>query len=214
MSDYDKIKVGSMKEMVRAVYGDEAADDDEIVSFYEGVNKTAFEVFADRYHLEKLAHTDRFGWVKYDFNKLVTRPPEPGKYFVRRKDGKVHWETWNGSGWAYNGNVITHWCEIYFPEDDEVNDNRSMNIFALRGHKVMVTEQSLKNGYDADRDAVCKYLEVGKEYTVNFTQVHSSSTDVFLVGFDGVTFNSVNLVSITRQPEELNMAHPDYKTYN
>ena len=42
-------------------------------------------------------------WIIYDWDKPETRPTKYGKYFVRRKDGKVHWETWNGSGWAYNG---------------------------------------------------------------------------------------------------------------
>ena len=54
-------------------------------------------------------------WVAYDFMNLDSRPPKYGKYFVRRKDGKVHWETWNGSGWAYNGNVITYWMEVKPP---------------------------------------------------------------------------------------------------
>ena len=55
------------------------------------------------------------GWVAYDWHKPETRPKAYGKYFVCRKDGKVHWETWNGSGWAYNGNVITHWKEVKPP---------------------------------------------------------------------------------------------------
>lgn len=55
-------------------------------------------------------------WIEYDFYKMESRPKNPGKYFVCRKDGKVHWEQWNGSGWAYNGNVITHWKEIFPPK--------------------------------------------------------------------------------------------------
>lgn len=39
-------------------------------------------------------------------------PEEYGRYFVCRKDGKVHWEVWNGGGWAYNNSVITHWMHI------------------------------------------------------------------------------------------------------
>jgi hypothetical protein len=54
-------------------------------------------------------------WVPYDCNKPETRPQKYGKYFVCRRDGKVHWETWNGSGWAYNENVITHWQEVEPP---------------------------------------------------------------------------------------------------
>ena len=54
-------------------------------------------------------------WVVYDWNDISTQPPKYGKYFVHRKDGKVHWETWNGSGWAYNEKVITHWQEVKPP---------------------------------------------------------------------------------------------------
>jgi len=54
-------------------------------------------------------------WVAYDWNDISTRPSKYGKYFVHRKDGKVHWETWNGSGWAYNEKVITHWQEVKPP---------------------------------------------------------------------------------------------------
>ena len=55
------------------------------------------------------------GWVPYDWNKPETRPTKYGKYFVHRKDGKTHWETWNGSGWAYNEKVITFWMEVLPP---------------------------------------------------------------------------------------------------
>ena len=53
-----------------------------------------------------------FKWVPFDFDKYETCPPEDGKYLVVRKDGKKHWETWNGSGWAYNGKVIKYWARI------------------------------------------------------------------------------------------------------
>jgi hypothetical protein len=58
-------------------------------------------------------------WVKFDFNDLSTRPTSYGKYLVCRKDGKIHWEQWNGSGWAYNHNVITHWAEIKSPLEEQ-----------------------------------------------------------------------------------------------
>ena len=54
-------------------------------------------------------------WVAFDWHKPETRPTKYGKYFVHRKDGKMHWETWNGSGWAYNGNAITYWMEVKPP---------------------------------------------------------------------------------------------------
>ena len=54
-------------------------------------------------------------WVPFDFMKLETRPQKYGKYLICRKDGKIHWETWNGSGWAYNHNEIRYWAEIISP---------------------------------------------------------------------------------------------------
>jgi hypothetical protein len=59
-------------------------------------------------------------WVDFDFMKAGQRPERYGKYFVRRKDGKVHWETWNGSGWAYNGNTITHFREVAAPKGHKI----------------------------------------------------------------------------------------------
>jgi hypothetical protein len=38
-----------------------------------------------------------------------------GKYIVCRKDGKIHLETWNGTGWAYNHNEIKYWAELTNP---------------------------------------------------------------------------------------------------
>lgn len=31
------------------------------------------------------------------------------RYIVMRKDGKVHFEAYNGTGFAYNNNSITHY---------------------------------------------------------------------------------------------------------
>ena|SRR5690554_5334147 len=65
--------------------------------------------------LKKLLISNVSHWVAYDWNDISSRPPKYGKYFVYRKDGKVHWETWNGIGWAYNEKVITHWQEVKPP---------------------------------------------------------------------------------------------------
>lgn len=54
-------------------------------------------------------------WVKFDLSKPETCPPKYDKYLICRKDGKIHWETWNGNGWAYNGNVIKFWAVIIKP---------------------------------------------------------------------------------------------------
>ena len=51
----------------------------------------------------------------YSWENPFSHPPAYGNYFVHRKDGKVHWEIWNGSGWAYNEKVITYWAKITTP---------------------------------------------------------------------------------------------------
>ena len=79
-----------------------------------GEQKTTRILFA-KYYAERLALLGVSNWVAYDWNDIDSRPPKYGKYFVHRKDGKVHWETWNGSGWAYNEKVITHWQEVKPP---------------------------------------------------------------------------------------------------
>lgn len=54
-------------------------------------------------------------WIEFDWNKIETRPTECKKYLICRKDGKIHWETWNGSGWAYNHNEIRYYASIIPP---------------------------------------------------------------------------------------------------
>lgn len=65
--------------------------------------------------VKALGNQSTQNWIKYSWDDLISHPIEYGKYFVHRKDGKVHWETWNGIGWAYNDNVITDWCKITNP---------------------------------------------------------------------------------------------------
>ncbi len=54
------------------------------------------------------------------------RPNEYGDYFVYRA-GKIHKETWNTSGWAYNENTISHWLEISGPSVGKAGENASVS---------------------------------------------------------------------------------------
>jgi hypothetical protein len=63
-----------------------------------------------------LENQSTHSWVKYSWENPVSHPPAYGSYFVHRKDGKIHWETWNGAGWAYNEKVITYWAKITMPK--------------------------------------------------------------------------------------------------
>lgn len=58
-------------------------------------------------------------WQEFDWDKIETRPKEYGKYLICKKDGKIHWETWNGSGWAYNHNEVRFWAIIISPFNNE-----------------------------------------------------------------------------------------------
>lgn len=87
--------------------------------YFEGGNKNAPNqskaVKIASKEIQSLFNTENC-WVAYDFTKPETRPTKTGKYFICRKDGKVHWETWNGSGWAYNNNVIVFYMQITPPQ--------------------------------------------------------------------------------------------------
>jgi hypothetical protein len=70
------------------------------------------------------------------------------------------------------------------------NPRLSMDIYSKPGTKVVY--DSATAGYPFDQEKIKKHgLILGGIYTVNFTVVHSSSTDVYLVEFPGVYFNSV-----------------------
>ena len=71
-----------------------------------------------------------------------------------------------------------------------------MNIYAGRGHKVMVTEETAKYGYNYHKEMVKENLEIGKEYTVSYIEVSDSSTRVYLKEAPDHAFNSVNFVDV------------------
>jgi hypothetical protein len=88
-----------------------------------------------------------------------------------------------------------------------------MNIWALNGHKVIVTEDTINNGYECDKINVLKYLTVGTVYTVDYTDVHGWNTDVYLIEFPGLSFNSSSFEDVSEQSEELDNQHPCRNIY-
>ena len=48
------------------------------------------------------------GAKSYNKQEYTGQKLEYGKYLIVRKDGKVHFEVYNGTGWAYNHGHITH----------------------------------------------------------------------------------------------------------
>ncbi len=87
-----------------------------------------------------------------------------------------------------------------------------MNIYALEGFKVRCA--TLEAGSEYQRKHHSKLLEVGKEYTVERTEVHSLMTDVFLKEFPGEVFNSVFFEDVVEQSKEDSRLHPDWRKYH
>lgn len=65
----------------------------------------------------------------------------------------------------------------------------SMNIYAKEGDKVIFA--SMTAGYDGQAESASKVLELGKEYTIDHTDVFQSYTNVYLKEIPGRAFNSV-----------------------
>ena len=55
-------------------------------------------------------------WVKFDINNRNTWPSKYGKYLISRKDDIRHFETWNGTGWAYHHKSITDYAVVLPPK--------------------------------------------------------------------------------------------------
>jgi|GEM_PF-2275584 len=70
--------------------------------------------------IEKLSNAlkDAPEWIEYNKDDKDTYPPKYNRYLISRKDDKIHWEIWNGMGWAYNGNEIRYWMRIALPKAD------------------------------------------------------------------------------------------------
>lgn len=70
-----------------------------------------------------------------------------------------------------------------------------MDIYAKHGTKVVPVYKDGKplNGSEYDKEKIAKHLPEGSVFTVESTDVHNWSTDVYLVEVPGVAFNSVCL---------------------
>ena len=56
-------------------------------------------------------------WNEYSWGNIESRPPKAGRYLIyRKKCNKIHFEQWNGSGWASSNRDCTHWAEIMPPK--------------------------------------------------------------------------------------------------
>jgi hypothetical protein len=64
-----------------------------------------------------------------------------------------------------------------------------MNIYSQHGDKVVYN--NFNDGGAWDQGVAKQFLEPNQVYTVDYTEVHSFSTDVYLVEVPNIRFNSV-----------------------
>ena len=84
--------------------------------------------------------------------------------------------------------------ETKISDPNGIMNQPSMKLYAEKGHRVTVTEQSIKNGYDYDKEKAEKFLKVGKVYTLESMEVHNWSSTVKLQEVPNQEFNIVNFV--------------------
>lgn len=134
-------------------------------------HKTAMQEFFEGIDMLRDLEFGAYKWVEYDWDNRESHPEKYGKYFVRRKDGKIHWETWNGSGWAYNGNVITHYVVIYPPDISNTIDGNATGSHTKRQISVdehvlilrSVLEEVMVN-FDSEEDRMDFILDICNGY--------------------------------------------------
>lgn len=70
----------------------------------------------------------------------------------------------------------------------------SMSADAQKGHKVVVTERSISNGWPDDQEKARKFLKPGGIYTVEKMERADWSSSVILQEIPGERFNSVHFI--------------------
>jgi hypothetical protein len=87
-----------------------------------------------------------------------------------------------------------------------------MNIYTLPGNSVYCPTHS--GGTPDEIELVKELVEIGKRYTVDRTIVHPWHTDLYLVEFPGIRFNSVFFKNEWNQSKLDDEQHPDYRNHH
>ena len=99
------------------------ADADTLVSLTV-VKDTNWRHLQPKQEEDEIVRISQIAWNKYPQTKpaitqdLVSGKRRDRRFLVWRKGcEKLHFETWNETGWAYNNNDITHWALITPPNE-------------------------------------------------------------------------------------------------
>ena len=91
-------------------------------------------------------------------------------------------------------------------------DQCEMTPFAPKGHKVKVTNESLKNASQRSLYYFNNYLELNKIYTINRTIFIEPKSAVLLDGIAPL-FNPEIFVDVCKLPKGIEKEHSDWQKY-
>lgn len=85
----------------------------KIIQLNERMQKLSYEQLQYTTEPEEVEEPQPvYFWNLFLISDANTHPKQVGKYLVQRKDGKHHFEMWNGSGWAYNHKEIVSYALV------------------------------------------------------------------------------------------------------
>lgn len=79
---------------------------------------------------------------------------------------------------------------------NDLKNKPTMNINAEPGTKITVTERSINNGYQGDKESANKYLRVGNIYTLNNVDISPFVTYIEVEELPNLIFNSIHFEDI------------------
>jgi hypothetical protein len=76
-----------------------------------------------------------------------------------------------------------------------------MNNYIIPGSSVIITKDSVNNGYTSDSEKVKKLLKIGKIYTVKKVSIGKYFSCLYLKEMPNIPFNIVNFINIVLEKE-------------
>lgn len=81
-------------------------------------------------------------WTDYNFSLIASHPPKPGRYLIYRQIcDKMHFETWNGNGWASSNTDCSHWAVINKPIKQNMTQQKVYSSSNKSTKKIEVSEK-------------------------------------------------------------------------
>ncbi|MCK5465961.1 hypothetical protein KAI56_00475 [Candidatus Parcubacteria bacterium] len=214
-------KIPEVKGFGEVVEGIESIEDlDDVIEYLEKIKKEAFDTEESGESIKKV--DTLLDEIKYHKNNIAIGSEEK----IKETKAKLRLDINNIDNFEtilskkedlkklFEG--IEGLCE----KKENKEEPESMNMYALPGHKVIITQEMLDGIYsilggeekkaEEKKEIKDKGLEIGKVYTVEKTEVHGSHTDLFLKEFPNKIFSHSYFSDVKKQSPELDKQHPDW----